>query len=70
MPSRKRLDPPVSQAGGARTASRNCSSGGYGATKSAKIATSVTNMSTIMPATAPLFSVKADQKAANGDWAA
>ncbi len=62
--------PPSSQAGGARTASRNCSIGEYGATKSAKIATSATNMSTTHAGDCALFSLKAAQKAANGDWAA
>src|SRR5574340_751454 len=66
VPSRKRLLPPDSQAGAARTASRNCSFGECGATTSAKIASRTIAATTTRPATAPRFSRNATQNARSG----
>ena len=61
VPSTKRIEPPSAHAGAARTASRNCSLGGYGAITSAKIANSTTITTTASPTTALRFSLKASQ---------
>src|SRR6185312_8857289 len=70
VPSGKRQEPPASQTGGVRTASRNCSIGEWGATKLAVSAKRTMNTKTARPMTAPLFSRNAAQNATNGEgWA-
>src|SRR5262245_45021293 len=66
VPRTKRIEPPSAHAGAARTASRNCSFGGYGAITSAKIASSTTSTTTARPITAPRFSLNASQNARSG----
>ena len=61
MPSGKAQLPPSYQAGGNFTYSRNCSSGEWGASTSAKIAMKTISDKMTRPATAPLFSRKDDQ---------
>ena len=70
VPSGKRQEPPASQTGGARTASRNCSIGEWGATTLAASASRTMTPNTASPNTAPLFSRKAAQKAASGEGCA
>ena len=66
VPSRKRVLPPSTQAGGARKASRYCSAGGCGATTSAKIAARAMTTITTRPASAPRLSRKAFQISVSG----
>src|SRR6185436_18201792 len=70
VPRMKRHDPPSAHTGAARTASRNCSFGGYGAITSARIATATISVTTARPKTAPRFSRNALQKARQGVSAA
>ena len=61
VPSTKRHEPPASHTGGARTASRNCSIGEWGATTFAVSARRTMTAKTARPITAPLFSRNAAQ---------
>src|SRR5271156_6244648 len=70
VPSTKRQEPPFSHTGGARTASRNCSIGEWGATTSAARARRTMIAKTARPNTAPRFSRKAAQNDANGEGCA
>src|ERR1700722_838415 len=70
VPRTWRHEPPVSQTGGAFTASRNCSIGEWGAIIPANSAVVTTIATMERPKTAPLFSRKAAQKAAQGLGAA
>src|ERR1700733_14652714 len=70
VPSTNRHEPPASQTGGARTASRNCSIGEWGATTFAARASMTTRPKTARPKTAPRFSRNAAQNDASGEgWA-
>src|ERR1700722_15594705 len=70
VPSTKRHEPPASHTGGARTASRNCSIGEWGATTFAVSARRTMIAKTARPNTAPRFSRKAAQNDANGEGCA
>src|SRR6185312_4686646 len=70
VPSGKRQEPPASQTGCVRTASRNCSIGEWGAIRFAVSARRTMTAKTARPMTAPLFSRKAAQNAADAEgWA-
>src|ERR1700733_1185911 len=70
VPSTKRQEPPASHTGGARTASRNCSIGEWGATTFAVNAKRTITVKTARPNTAPRFSRNAAQNDARGDGCA
>src|SRR5271168_691574 len=70
VPSTKRQDPPASHTGGARTASRNCSIGEWGATILAVSARRTMMAKTARPNTAPRFSRNANQNDARGEGCA
>src|ERR1700689_3064411 len=70
VPSTKRHEPPASHTGGARTASRNCSIGEWGATTFAVSARRTMTPKTARPNTAPLFSRNAAQNDASGEGCA
>src|SRR6202042_3055883 len=70
VPSTKRHEPPASHTGGARTASRNCPIGEWGATTFAARARRTMTAKTARPNTAPRFSRKAAQNDANGEGCA
>src|SRR3984957_6603002 len=70
VPSTKRQEPPFSHTGGARTASRNCSIGEWGATKSAVSARRTITAKTARPNNAPRFSRNAAQNDASGEGCA
>ena len=70
VPSTKRQEPPASQTGGARTASRNCSIGEWGATTFAVSARRTMMAKTARPKTAPRFSRNAAQNDASGEGCA
>src|SRR5271168_4687531 len=63
----KRQEPPASHTGGARTASRNCSIGEWGATTFAVSAKRTMTPKAARPNTAPLFSRNAAQNDASGE---
>src|SRR6202046_974645 len=65
VPSGKRHEPPACHTGGARTASRNCSIGEWGATTFAVRAKKTMTPKTARPNTAPLFSRNAAQNDAS-----
>src|ERR1700722_9950361 len=67
VPSTKRQEPPFSHTGGARTASRNCSIGEWGATIFAASAKRTMMAKTASPITAPRFSRNAAQNDARGE---
>src|SRR6204780_3630406 len=70
VPSTKRHEPPASHTGGARTASRNCSIGEWGATILAVSARRTMIAKMARPMTAPRFSRNAPQNDASGDGCA
>ena len=70
VPSTKRQEPPASHTGGARTASRNCSIGEWGATTFAVRARRTMRPKTARPNTAPRFSRNAAQNDASGEGCA
>src|SRR5580704_6859053 len=70
VPSGKRHEPSACQTGGARTASRNCSIGEWGATTFAIKAKKTMTPNTARPNTAPLFSRNAAQNDASGEGCA
>src|ERR1700679_2700897 len=70
VPSTKRQEPPFSHTGGARTASRNCSIGEWGATIFAVSARRTIIAKTARPNTAPRFSRNAAQNDASDEGCA
>src|SRR5438552_1101819 len=64
VPSRNRVVPPASQAGGVNVNSRYCSFGGCGLTTSAKTASSTSNTTSARPITAPRLCVDDPQNSA------